>query len=76
MKRELPDEGYIMFNVEEMRPACVILAAAYGATSEYHNAFPVESWIVQGDEVAGLKLYKIRRGQVEELVKRVTKLIR
>jgi hypothetical protein len=70
--RPLPDEGVIVFNIEAMRPACVILGAFYGGTSEYHNLFPSDTWIVDGPLMEGLKAYRITRAQAEKLVERVS----
>lgn len=39
-------ENYIIFDVDEFRPACVILQAAMGGDMSAARKFPSESWLL------------------------------
>lgn len=63
----------IAFDIEQMRPGCVLLQAALGCNSFLAHKFPTESWLLF--PTPGLKVYEITEEQLPMLVSKVmTKL--
>ena len=52
----------IAFDVVEMRPGCVLIAAALGASVELAKEFPVESWILQPSD--DMRVYEVTDEQL------------
>lgn len=59
----------IAFDVEEMRPACVLLQAAFGCETKVANKFPVETWLLA--PTPNMRVYNATPEQLEALVKKV-----
>lgn len=59
----------IAFDVEEMKPGCVLIQAALGCDPNVADAFDPDDWIV--DRIAGMKVYEVTEGQLVELVAKV-----
>ena len=55
----------IAFNIEEMRPGCALLQAAFGGEMGIANRFPVETWDLNPTK---LQLYEVNNAQLEELI--------
>lgn len=59
---------FIIFDAERMRPACVLIQAAFGASSYIAQEFPAETWLVVPTE--GMKKYQLdNKEQLEKLVR-------
>jgi len=59
----------IAFDVELMRPACVLVAAGYGADSSVPSLFPTDSWLLHPTD--DMAVFEITDDQLEILVARV-----
>lgn len=59
----------IAFDIEQMKPGCVLLQAALGCQSSIAHRFPVESWLLA--PTPGLKVYEITDEQLTILTERV-----
>lgn len=58
----------IAYDIQSMRPGCVILQAALGCDSSLVHFFPVETWIV--DSAENLKVYEITKEQLVILIRK------
>lgn len=59
----------ILFDAPLMRPACVLLQAAYGCPLLIAERFPAESWLVAPTD--DMKVYAVTEGQLQFLVDQV-----
>ena len=59
----------IAFDVELMRPGCVILQAALGGDRFLAHRFPTESWLLA--PTPNLKVYEVTEEQVPLLIAKV-----
>jgi hypothetical protein len=61
----------IAFNIEAMKPGCVLLQAAMGCDPAVVRGFDATDWIVDGPDVQGLKVYPVTDEQLKALEDRV-----
>ena len=59
----------IAFDVEQMKPGCVLLQAALGCDHILAHRFPAESWILS--PTPNLRVYEVTEEQVPMLVEKV-----
>lgn len=59
----------LLFDIKLMRPGCVLLAAAHGATSSIANRFKTEHWLLT--PTPDLKVYAVTEDELDILVARV-----
>ena len=59
----------IAFDVELMRPGCVLIQAALGCDSAVARPFDSRDWLVH--LTPGMKVYPLAPGQLEQLVQMV-----
>lgn len=64
----------VAFDVKLMRPACVLVAAGLGASSEAAKRFPTESWLLAPTD--DMSVYETTPVQLEWLVYRVENALR
>ena len=60
----------LAYDVQEKRPACVLLAAAIGADTSAAKAFPSELWLLA--PTPGLKVYDVSDSQLFIIVASTT----
>ncbi len=65
----MPETIPVLFDIELMRPGCVLLAATYGASSDACKRFNSEQWLT--NPTPGLKVYITTESQLDQLVKMV-----
>ena len=58
----------IAFDIDQMRPGCSLLQAAYGCPPNLADLFPIESWLLEPSE--GLRVYNIERQQLTQLIEK------
>ena len=56
----------IAYDCDLKRPACVLLQAAMGGSSEAAKLFPTESWLLAPTE--GLRVYPVTPKQLNTLI--------
>ena len=56
----------VAFDIEQMRPACVLVAAGMNASTEAAKRFPVESWLLS--PTPGMRVYETTDEQLEKLI--------
>lgn len=59
----------IAFDIELMKPACVLVAAGYGADSSIPHMFPTDSWLLAPTDNMGV--FEVTDEQLKILVDRV-----
>jgi len=59
----------IVFDIELMRPACVLIQAAMGGDPVTASAFPSETWLLV--PTPGMTLYEVTPVQLRALVAKV-----
>lgn len=59
----------IAFDIDKMKPACVLLQAAMGGDPEAANAFNSKHWLIAPTE--GMKVYPVTDEQLRALVAKV-----
>jgi hypothetical protein len=62
----------LCFDIKEMRPGCVLLAAAMGGDTELAKQFHSETWLLA--PTPDLKVYNITEEQFKALLKKVNKI--
>lgn len=56
----------IAYDIELMRPACVIVAASMGADSDLAHWFDTQDWLLA--PTPNMKVYPVTEDQVDQLV--------
>jgi hypothetical protein len=69
MTRRHEPTTLIAFDVERMRPACAIVAAAMGANTLVCHHFPSGSWLLTSTDT--MRVYRITEAQLAVLVRKV-----
>lgn len=59
----------VAFDIERMRPGCVMVAAMMGASSEVCALFPTDSWLLAPTDT--MRVYPTTPEQLAALVARV-----
>lgn len=60
----------IAFDIKLMRPACVLLQAAFGCDSDLAHRFPTESWLIGITD--DMRAYEVTDEQISQLVKKAS----
>jgi hypothetical protein len=55
----------IAFDVQAMRPGCVLLQAAYGCSPSVAHGFPTEAWLLAPTDT--LRVYEVSPEQLAKL---------
>lgn len=58
----------LAFDIKQMRPACVLLAAAMGADPAASKRFDSETWLLAPTE--DMKVYAVTEEQLAQIVQR------
>jgi len=59
----------IIFDIEQMKPACVLLQAAMGGDIAVANAFNSDHWLI--NPTPGMKCFAVTPEQLQILVQKV-----
>jgi hypothetical protein len=59
----------IAFDIEEMRPGCVLLQAILGGHTQIAHEFETRDWLLE--PTPGLRVYEVTKEQLAQLVVKV-----